>query len=143
MLTFKRFLGYGPGYEPARVRPTPDDAQWAFVVTIAISALLGALYGALVEPLWSEAVEFGQAWGGLVAYTASNPWYQIIVRDPSLQITVPALMLLAGMKPWSASLVMTGFFGASAFSAISAATYAFSRHLFLAICAPLLLLTYI
>ena len=103
---------------------------------------MGVLYGVFVRPLWSESVEFGQVWAGMVQYETTNPWYSTIVSAPSLQITIPALLLLAGFDPWHLSLVSTAFFCAIAFSATAAAGYAYSRHWGLSVCIPLLLLTY-
>lgn len=114
------------------------DIWWV----IGIAVLLGALYGVFVHAVWaSEAVEFGQALAGLVDYEKSS-WGTIMFADPSLQITVPALLLLAGVHFWPLSVVATGFFAATSFSAVAAASFAFNRNIGLSIATPLLLLSY-
>ncbi len=60
----------------------------SFRATICAAALIGFLYGALVDPLWSEAVEFGQVWAGTVKYDPCNTWYPVVLSSPSLQITL-------------------------------------------------------
>src|SRR5579862_8837556 len=103
---------------------THSDFLWA----IGISAFMGALYGIFVSPLWSEAVEFGQAWAGLVPYDCS-PWGVTLFAMPSLQITVPALLLHAGFQIWTLCLATTAFFCSLAFAAVAGAGFAFSRSL--------------
>lgn len=109
--------------------------------TIGIAAALGALYGAFVNPLWSEAVEFAETWAGVVPYEHS-PWGTIMLADPSLQITIPALLLLMGVKVWPLSMACTAFFCALSFSAIAASCFAYTRNSLLSIALPLLLLTF-
>ncbi len=108
----------------------------SFRATICAAALIGFLYGALVDPLWSEAVEFGQVWAGTVKYDPCNTWYPAVLFSPSLQITLPGLLLSAGLDPWYLSMLFTGLFCATAFAAVSAATFCFSSSAALALCAP-------
>lgn len=109
---------------------------------LGISVIFGILYGIFINPLWADAVEFGQAWAGLVPYQYS-PWGQALFLTPSLQITIPALLLLAGVNVWPLCLAVTSFFCALSFSAIAATTYALSRNVLLSIVIPFLLITYV
>lgn len=109
---------------------------------VGIAAIMGAVYGIFVHPVWaSEAVEFGQALAGIVDYQKS-PWGSMMFADPSLQITVPALLLLAGVQFWTLSVVATAFFCALSFSAVAAASFAFNRNIAVSLLSPLLLLSY-
>lgn len=109
---------------------------------VGVAAMLGAMYGVFVHPVWaSEAVEFGQALAGLVDYRKS-PWGTMMFADPSLQITIPALLLLAGVQFWTLSVVATAFFCATSFAAVAAASFAFNRNVALSLVTPLLLLSY-
>ncbi len=114
------------------------DIYWA----VGIAAILGALYGALVTPFWSEAVAFGQAWAGLIDYSHSS-WGATLHGDGSLQIIVPALLLRAGFDVWALSLAASALFSAIAFSAFAAATFVFTRHIALSVAMPILMLAYV
>ena len=114
-----------------------NDVWW----TIGTAALLGAMYGIFVNPYWSEAVEFGQAWAGLVDYRLS-PWGEIIFSRPSLQIVVPAFLLRVGFHVWTLSLAMTAFFCATSFAAVAAACFVFTRNISVSVACSLFLLNY-
>jgi|GEM_PF-7039292 len=110
-------------------------------LTLALAALLGALYGILATPFWSEAVEFGQTWAGIVD-NAHSPWGAMVYGTPSLQIVVPALLLKAGFGAWPLSLLASGFCTALAFSAIAATAYVFMRHVAMSLLTSVILLNY-
>lgn len=109
---------------------------------MGIAALLGILYGVFVSPFWSEPVDFAQVWAGLIDYNKS-PWGGPIFDVPSLQITIPALLLLIGFPVWPLCLAATGFFCALSFSAVTAASFAFTRNSALSLIFSLMLLSYI
>jgi len=109
--------------------------------TLVLAALLGTLYGILVTPFWSEAVEFGQTWAGIVD-NSHSPWGAMVYGTPSLQIVVPALLLKAGFGAWPLSLLASGFCTALAFSAIAATAYVFMRHVAMSLLTAVILLTY-
>ena len=118
----------------------PVFATFNFVV--ATAAVMGALYGIFISPFWSEPVEFGQVLAGTVRYENNNPWYNTVVDTPSLQITFPALLLLAGFDAWHLSLAASAVFSGVAFTAIASAAFVLSRHAGLSIAVPFLMLTY-
>ncbi|MDB5825054.1 MAG: hypothetical protein JWR21_3758 [Herminiimonas sp.] len=133
-----RWLNCAAEFFSSARKSSTTDIWWV----IGIAAVLGGLYGVFVHPFWAaEAVEFGQAWAGLVKYEKSS-WGEIMFADPSLQITVPALLLLAGIDFWILSVIATAFFCATSFSAVAAASFAFNRNIALSIATPLLLLSY-
>lgn len=123
--------------------PAVKIAQSSEIYWVLIGAgLLGFLYGFFINPFWSEAVDFAQAWAGIVPYDKS-PWGVYIFQAPSLQITVPALLLLAGFKSWPLSLVVTGAFSAISFAAVAAASFAYTRSRIISIICPFFLLFYV
>lgn len=114
-----------------------SDLSWV----LSIAALLGILYGIFVNPMWSEPVDFAQVWAGIIEYNKS-PLGEAIFDVPSLQIYIPALLLLAHVPVWPLCLGITSFFCAISFSAIAAASFALSRNVIISISLVVVLLFY-
>ena len=114
------------------------DGIWR---AIGFGALLGALYGFFVVPFWSETVHFGLASAGMID-CVGNRFCEVIFADPSLQITLPAILLKLGIGIWPLSVFFCTLFAALGFAAVTAATFALTRHTLFSLAVACFLLSY-
>uniref|UniRef100_UPI00187D1B28 hypothetical protein n=1 Tax=Candidatus Magnetaquicoccus inordinatus TaxID=2496818 RepID=UPI00187D1B28 len=117
-----------------------NQAKLSFRQVWIINLLLGALYGALVTPVWLYNVRFGQLLSGLSHCPPDAVHSLLDGATYTLLAQLPALLLHLGFSEWSLNVLFSALFSALAFTATALATLAITPMPRLALLTPLLLL---
>lgn len=122
--------------EPCSVQPHRDRS----LHLLAASGLLGFLLAAVGYPTWQVAVESAQVLAGVVQYPTETPFYMYHVKLWTLSTQIGAIFLAGGVTERTLSIVISGLLGMLNFQGLALCVFALSRHFWLSLATPFLML---